>query len=154
MRRKRIWTAFVTAALLGVASGCGGDGADGGGSEDTGEYVPQSADYELAQRSDLGIKGAVATVSSNADGTTSVILNFYVPNTPETDGDLYRVSIRSGQCSDLGDVTRDIGEVGSGINTVPVDAPYDDVNEELASGESSVVIVAPGDVVAWCGPGP
>jgi hypothetical protein len=143
-------------AALALLSGCGGDdGSTPAAPATTVEnYVPASIDYELQQRSDLGIKTAVATIASRADGKTSVNLNFYVPLTDENRDDVYSVSIRAGSCGAGGAVQRDLGEFSSGITGAFVDAGYDEVNGPIASGDSTVVITeADGKTVAWCGPG-
>lgn len=46
----------------------------------------------------------------------------------------------AGTCSNLGDVQREIAELPSGINTLTIDAPLDDIVGGVESQTASVVM--------------
>jgi hypothetical protein len=147
--------AVLAASILTLAfSACGGSDTGASSGEPTStEYVPSSSEYELQKRGDLGVKTALVTLVSQPDGKTSIIFNFYVPITPETRDDVYPVAIQGGTCDRPGEVERDLGDLGSGISTVVVDSSFDEVNDPITTGASSIVIMASDRrTVAWCGP--
>jgi hypothetical protein len=139
-----------------IATACGGD------SSPTSEPQPadstpstsetRTADFTLAQQSDVGLREAHATFTTRSDGKTSVIIDFTIERTEDASGDLYAVSERQGGCDAPGDVLFQIGDASNGITTFLLDESFDDVVEPLRGGSANIVIAKKGgDTVDWCG---
>ena len=151
----RILSALLFAVGLPVsASACSGDEASSASASGS-EFTARSADFTLPRRSDIGTKDAYLTLTSRSDGKTTAAVDFYVPRTPETKGNLYPVSVHEGACASLGATTSSLGELSSGITVVLLNEPFDDAVGLLQGGSSSVVIMKPDKkTIAWCGPYP
>jgi hypothetical protein len=143
--------------LAMLSAGCGGDGATPSSAAPAGtgstEFTADSADFPLTIRSDIGTHDAYVTFTSRSDGKTDAVVDFYVPRTPETRGDVYPVSIQEGECSSLGDTTVSLGDLSAGVSIVLVDEAFDEAVLPLKEGSSSIVIKEPDkQTIAWCGP--
>jgi hypothetical protein len=163
-RSRRPVVAALTATLFAIgvavsAAGCGGGseasptGASGTAASGSTEFTVQSADFQLPMRSDIGTHDAYVTFTSRSDGKTNAIVDFYVPRTPQTRGDVYPVSIHDGDCSAPGSTTISLGDLSPGITTVLLEKAFDEAVLPVKGGSSSVVIMeADKKTIAWCGP--
>ena len=148
MRRLLLASSFL--CLIVGTAGCGGDDAE---SAPTTAAAPQSVDYELPQRSSIGLHQAFATFTEQDAESTSAVIEFSVERTDENSGLTYAVAIYGGSCDALGEVEREVGELPAGTNTSTIDAPYEDVVGGVEQGVSSIAIMEPdGETLAWCGP--
>jgi hypothetical protein len=143
--------AAVAAGIAVLATACGG--SDDAVASDSSDSTARSVDFSLARLSDIGTKEAYVTFTSRSDGKTTAVVDFYVPRTPESRGDVYSVSVQSGACSSLGEQTISLGDLSAGVTVVVLDKRFDDAVAPLSGGESSLVIMKPDrKTVAWCGP--
>ena len=152
---RRVMTATVLAIFVAVlATACGGDDdTPAAGASGSAEFTARSADFPLPKRSDIGTRDAAVTFTSRSDGKTDAVVDFYVPRSPETRGDVYPVSIEEGDCSSLGSKIISLGDLSSGISVVLVEKAFDEAVLPLQGGSSSVVIRKPDKkTIAWCGP--
>ena len=146
MNRRLLPALLSTVIVLGLAA-CGGSG-----SSPSTAAAPQTRDYTLEQESDAGLHQAFATFTENGD-KTSAVFDMSTDRTKEPHDARYPVAVRAGDCSSLGDVERDFGELPSGVNTLSVDASFDDVVGSIDDHRSSITIMeSDGRTVAWCGP--
>jgi hypothetical protein len=141
----------VTCATVVTACGGGSSKAQEADSSSSTSEI-QTADFTLAQQSDVGLRDAFATFTSRSDGKTSVIIDFTIERTEEASGDLYAVSEREGDCDALGDVLIQVGDASNGITTFVLDESFDAVVKPLRGGTANIVIAKKGgDTVDWCG---
>ena len=152
-----------SAAAAGVVlsavalSGCGGGDASppahSSSVQQGSSFTPQTADFELARVGKLGVRQAFFTLTERSDGKTTAVVDFYVPRENGTRDDLYSVSLRKGRCAAPGAVEHDLGRLSATTTVVLLDAPIDQLVDELETGKASVVIEAPdAKSIAWCGP--
>ena len=151
--RRRVLTATFLAIGVVPLAACGEDETASPATTGSAEFTARSADFQLARRSDIGTKDAYVTFTSRSDGKTTTAVDFYVPVTPETKGDLYPVSVHDGSCSALGKTTISVGDLSAGITVVLLKKAFDEAVKPLEGGSSSVVIMKPDKkTIAWCGP--
>ena len=147
--RRIITGVLLVTGCVSLLAACGGSDTSS-----TAE-VPQNAQFEIAQQSDVGLRNAFATFASRSDGKTSVIIELSVERTAEAADDVYPASINEGTCDAPGNVTTTIGKATNGTNTLLVDKSYDEVVKPLNEGSSTIVILKDGGKdVAWCGATP
>ena len=150
---RRVTTATLFAIAVVALAACGGDEAASTAASASAEFTARSADFQLPRRSDIGTKDAYVTFTSRSDGKTTTAVDFYVPRTPETRGDVYPVSVHDGNCSSLGKTTISLGDLSSGVTVVLLEETFDEAVRPLREGSSSVVIMKPDKkTIAWCGP--
>ena len=139
----------VFAGCVSLLTGCGGSDTS------STPEVPQNAQFEVAQQSDVGLRSAFATFASRSDGKTSAIIELSVERTAAAADDVYPVSINEGTCDAPGKITTTIGDATNGANTLLVDEAYDELVKPLSDGSSTIVILKNGGKgVAWCGATP
>jgi hypothetical protein len=146
--------AFFAIGVAALAPACGGDDeTPSAGASGSAGFTARSADFPLPRRSDIGTKDAFVTFTSRSDGKTTAAVDFYVPRTPETQDDVYPVSVQEGDCSSLGRTTISLGDLSAGVSVVLLEETFDEAVEPLKGGSSSVVILKPDKkTIAWCGP--
>jgi hypothetical protein len=141
---------LIAVALPGV-TGCGGN--DTGGTASGTSSAPRSADYQLPQQADVGLRQAFVTFTERDSATTTGVIEIDVERTDQNNGLTYPVGIYAGSCDALGKVERDLGAQPPGVNTVTIDAPLDEVVGNVQQSKASIVIMKPDrSAVAWCGP--
>jgi hypothetical protein len=146
VRRLLLLTALAVMTI--AAASCGGD--DTGAEPISG--APRSVEYQLPQKSDIGLHQAFVTFTELDEDSTTVVVEFSVERSAENGGQVYSTGIYADVCAARTDVERDLGELPAGSNTFTVDAPYDDVVGQLEQGASSIAIIEPDGTVGWCGP--
>lgn len=137
-----------------VVTACGGSPSTSAQKADSSSSTSETrtADFTLAQQSDVGLRDAFATFTSRSDGKTSVIIDFTIERTEDASGDLYAVSERQGGCDALGDVLIQVGDASNGITTFVLDETFDAVVKPLRGGTANIVIAKKGSqTVDWCG---
>ena len=147
--RRNITGVLLVTGCMSLLAACGGSDTS------STPEVPQNAQFEIAQQSDVGLRNAFATFASRSDGKTSAIIELSVERTAEAADDVYAASINEGTCDALGKVATAIGKATNGTNTLLIDKSYDDVVKPLEDGSSTIVILKDGgNDVAWCGATP
>jgi hypothetical protein len=156
IRRRSGAAAGVVISAVAL-SACGGrdtlPSADSSSVRQGSSFTPQRADFELTRMSKLGLRQAFFTLTERSDGKTTAVVDFYVPRENGAQDDLYSVSLRTGGCASLGAVEHDLGRLSASITVVLLDAPIEQLVDELQTGKASVVIQTPdAKAIAWCGP--